>query len=246
MKGGDMTFEALTKQSAAKPSVTDPEVQDNTDALEIDGITLGFINEGATGSLFKATDRARCAAIAGCPLDSTMSKTKIIDDAHRGTVLFQKLENKSFDNHQHFGIVKLDAEGILSQVESHSNIAEQWSEMGLDYDQSVCNVLKPKNLERLTMAKEKSYFKPGSTINSKRITTCLDIDNIRRSTKNEQCIALGGLDSTHKNKKAKKDEKPRIATGKKKRNTRPFLLLEEQSCLFNSNGCTMMRRRLFR
>ena len=131
-----MTFEELMQQFAAKLGVTDLVVQDDTAALEIDGVPLGFIKDGATDSLIIVADLGQQPGSADRPLGSMMLKANFLFEALQGAVLFQNPENEAFGIQQRFRIVDLDVDGLYAQVERLSNLAEEWREIVAGYGQA--------------------------------------------------------------------------------------------------------------
>lgn len=121
-----MEFSDLMRQFAAKFGIDDVEVEDNTVALEIDGMAVGFICDPVEETLTVVADLGQQSINADGAFGSMMLKANFLFQATKGATLFQNPENEAFGLEQMFRLVDLDVDKLSDHVERIANLAEDW------------------------------------------------------------------------------------------------------------------------
>ena len=121
-----MEYNELMQSFAANVGVSALDVQDGAAALEIDGMTVGFVHDEEAGALMVVAEIGYPSPDSDGPFGSMMLKANYLFGGTDGAVICQNPDTDAYALMRSLPLVSLDVETLASAVESLLNTAERW------------------------------------------------------------------------------------------------------------------------
>ena len=124
-----MEYNELMQGFAANVGIAELEMQDGAAALEIDGMTVGFVHDDAAGAIMVVAEIGFPPPDADGPFGSAMLKANYLFGGTGGAVICQNPDTNAYAVMRSYPLVSLDVETFATAVEALLNIAENWKRM---------------------------------------------------------------------------------------------------------------------
>lgn len=124
-----MEYNELMNGFAAKFAVANLEVRDGTTAFEIDGLTVGFINDEQSDAIMVVVEIGYPPPDANGPFGSTMLKANYLFGGTDGATLCQNPDTGAYAVMRTWPLPEHDVETFSAAVERLMNTAERWREV---------------------------------------------------------------------------------------------------------------------
>ena len=129
-----MDFNELISDFASRYGVEDLAVQDDTAALEIDGMTVGLVHDparqdGDDDGIMVVVEIGNPPPDADGPFGSVMLKANYLFNGTGGAVLCQNPDTNAYAVMRRFSLVTHDVASFSTALESLLTTAENWKQV---------------------------------------------------------------------------------------------------------------------
>ncbi len=124
-----MEYNELMRGFAAKFGIADIDTDNGTAALEIDGMTVGFLHAPETDELMVVAEIGFPPPDANGPFGSIMLKANYLYNGTNGAVICQNPETGAYAVMRSYPLAQFDVETFAQAVEALVNTAERWKDV---------------------------------------------------------------------------------------------------------------------
>ena len=121
-----MEYNELMQGFAANVGIAELEMQDGAAALDIDGMTVGFVHDDAAGAIMVVVEIGLPPPDADGPFGSVLLKANYLFGGTGGAVICQNPDTGAYALMRSYPLVSLDVETFAAAVEALLNMAENW------------------------------------------------------------------------------------------------------------------------
>ena len=121
-----MEYNELIESFAASLGIEGVEIEGGAAALEIDGMTVGFVHDDAAGAIMVVVEIGFPPPDADGPFGSAMLKANYLFGGTGGAVICQNPDTNAYALMRSYPLVSLDVETFAVAVEALLNTAENW------------------------------------------------------------------------------------------------------------------------
>lgn len=124
-----MDYPELMRGFAAKYGVSDIDTANGAAALEIDGMTVGFIHAPETDEIMVVAEIGYPPPSADGPFGGMMLKANYLYNGTGGAVICQNPETGAYAVMRSYPLARFDVETFAQAIEALVNTAERWREV---------------------------------------------------------------------------------------------------------------------
>ena len=124
-----MQFEELINGVAGRFGIADGQVNDGTAVFDIDGMTVGFVNDETAAAVMVVAEIGYPPPDANGKFGEVMLKSNYLYNGSNGAVLCMNPETSAYALMQTWALDPLDVETFAKNVESFINNAEKWKDV---------------------------------------------------------------------------------------------------------------------
>ena len=124
-----MDYSELMRGFAAKYGVSDIDTADGATALEIDGMTVGFIHAPETDEIMVVAEIGYPPPSADGPFGGMMLKANYLYNGTGGAVICQNPETGAYAVMRSYPLARFDVETFSQATEALVNTAERWRDL---------------------------------------------------------------------------------------------------------------------
>ena len=124
-----MEYNELMRGFAAKFGIADIDTDNGTAALEIDGMSVGFLHAPEADELRVVAEIGFPPPDANGPFGSIMLKANYLYNGTNGAVICQNPETGAYAVMRSYPLAQFDVEAFAQAVEVLVNTAERWKDV---------------------------------------------------------------------------------------------------------------------
>ena len=124
-----MEYRKLIEAFAATCGVESPDAKDGVAVFDIDGMTVGFVNDETSATIMVVAELGYPPPDANGRLGEVMLKSNYLYNGSNGAVLCMNPETSAYALMQTWALDPLDVETFAKNVESFINNAEKWKDV---------------------------------------------------------------------------------------------------------------------
>ena len=157
-----MEYRKLIEAFAATCGVESPDAKDGVAVFDIDGMTVGFVNDETSATIMVVAELGYPPPDANGKLGEIMLKSNYLYNGSNGAVLCMNPETSAYALMQTWALDPLDVETFAKNVESFINNAEKWKDVlqGMRTAESAKNDLD--ETEENDLPEDEGAFPPES------------------------------------------------------------------------------------
>ena len=157
-----MEYRELIDAFAATCGVESPDAKDGVAVFDIDGMTVGFVNDETSATIMVVAELGYPPPDANGRLGEVMLKSNYLYNGSNGAVLCMNPETSAYALMQTWALDSLDVETFAKNVESFINNAEKWKDVlqGMRTAESAKEDMD--NTEKDDLPEDEGTFPSGS------------------------------------------------------------------------------------
>lgn len=124
-----MEYCELIDAFSAKFGVQGPDAKDGVAVFDIDGMTVGFVNDATSATVMVVAEIGYPPPDANGKFGEIMLKSNYLYNGSNGAVLCMNPETSAYALMQTWALAPLDVETFAMNVESFIDNAEKWKEV---------------------------------------------------------------------------------------------------------------------
>lgn len=157
-----MEYRELIDAFAATCGVESPDAKDGVAVFDIDGMTVGFVNDETSATIMVVAELGYPPPDANGKLGEVMLKSNYLYNGSNGAVLCMNPETSAYALMQTWALDPLDVETFAKNVESFINNAEKWKDVlqGMRTAESAKEDMD--NTEKNDLPEDEGTFPSGS------------------------------------------------------------------------------------
>ena len=156
-----MQFEEIIKGFAERFGIADGQTDDGTAVFDIDGMTVGFVNDEISATVMVVAEIGYPPPDANGKLGEIMLKSNYLYNGSNGAVLCMNPETSAYALMQTWALDPLDVETFAKNVESFINNAEKWKDVLLGMREAEAAKEDLDETEESDLLEDEGTFPPG-------------------------------------------------------------------------------------
>ena len=157
-----MEYRKLIEAFAATCGVESPDAKDGVAVFDIDGMTVGFVNDETSATIMVVAELGYPPPDANGRLGEVMLKSNYLYNGSNGAVLCMNPETSAYALMQTWALDPLDVETFAKNVESFINNAEKWKDVLLGMREAEAAKEDMDNTEKNDLLEDEGTFPSGS------------------------------------------------------------------------------------
>ena len=157
-----MEYRKLIEAFAATCGVESPDAKDGVAVFDIDGMTVGFVNDETSATIMVVAELGYPPPDANGRLGEVMLKSNYLYNGSNGAVLCMNPETSAYALMQTWALDPLDVETFSKNVESFINNAEKWKDVLLGMREAEAAKEDMDNTEKNDLLEDEGTFPSGS------------------------------------------------------------------------------------
>ena len=157
-----MQFEELINGFAGRFGIADGQVNDGTAVFDIDGMTVGFVDDDMSATVMVVAEIGYPPPDANGKFGEIMLKSNYLYNGSNGAVLCMNPETSAYALMQTWALDPLDVETFVKNVESFINNAEKWKDVLLGMREAEAAKNDLDETEENGLPEDEGAFPSGS------------------------------------------------------------------------------------
>ena len=157
-----MEYCELIDAFSAKFGVQGPDAKDGVAVFDIDGMTVGFVNDETSATVMVVAELGYPPPDANGKLGEIMLKSNYLYNGSNGAVLCMNPETSAYALMQTYALDSLDVETFAMNVETFINNAEKWKDVLLGMREAEAAKEDMDKTEKNDLLDDEGTFSSGS------------------------------------------------------------------------------------